>query len=76
MWEIVVRFQTGARDSSLQSDLVTESIMKISLVAYDVVLIGNLLQTSRWSFLLLQGSKEEVFVYTEYGGSNFNSKTN
>jgi len=47
VWEIVVRFQTEARDSSLQSDFLTESIMKISLVAYDTVLIGNLLQTSR-----------------------------
>jgi hypothetical protein len=51
----------GARDSSLQFDRVTESIMKTSLVAYDAVLIGNLLQTSRWRFLPLQGNKEEVF---------------
>jgi hypothetical protein len=71
VWEIVVRLQTRSRDSFLQFDLLTESIMKSSLVAYDGVLIGNLLQTFRWSFLHLQGSKEEVSVYPEYGGIKF-----
>jgi len=61
-------------NSSLQFELVTESIIKTSLVGYYALLIGNLLQTSRWRFLPLQCNKEEVFIYPEYGGIKFLTK--
>ena len=44
-------------------------------IKYVAMLTGNLLQKSRRSFLPLQGSKEEVFAYPEYGSIKFLTKS-